>query len=197
MVQYFQNGALARSIATGKVTRVPVGTLATPLLPPTPTPTPTPRPSPTPSPTPHEGSIVPGAPKTTSTPTPKPKVTPTPKPKVTPTPKPTPTPTSFPTAGMFQSFAHKHARWLGSAVSALRTIKGYSLQTFAYGALVTDNHGRVYFLPLGDRLLDEHAFLPLHPGNAYPAGFAPASVLAAIGWLPTPNLSATQGHGQG
>jgi D-alanyl-D-alanine carboxypeptidase len=198
MVQYFQNGALARSIATGKVIRLAIGTLATPLLPPTPTPTPTPRASPTPSPTPHEGTIVPGTPKTT--PTPKPKVTPTPKAKVTPTPKPrvtpTPTPTSFPTAGIFQSFARAHARWLGSAVSAIHTIKGYSIQTFAYGALVTDNHGHVYLLPLGDRLLDEHAFLPVHPGNAYPAGFAPPSVLAAIGWLPAADLSPTQGHGQ-
>ena len=194
IVQYFQNGALAQVAATGKVTRVPIGMLATPLSPPSPTPTPTPHPSPTPTATPHEGSIGPGTPRATVTPTSRPRATPTPTTR--PSPTAVPTPTSFPTAGAFQSFARTHARWLGTAITALRTIKGYSLQMFAYGALVTDGHSHVYFLPLGDRLLDLHAFLPLHPGNAYPAGFAPPSVLTAIGWLPQANPGPVQGRGQ-
>jgi D-alanyl-D-alanine carboxypeptidase len=198
MVQYFENGALSQSLATGKVTRLPVGTMATPLTPPTPTPTPTSRPSPTP--TPHEGSVVPSTPKPSVTPTPKARGTP--KPTTTPTPRPhpsptaAPTPTSFPTAGVFQSFARTHARWLGGAAGALTTIKGYGVQAFDYGALVTDNHGHIYFLPIGDRLLDLHAFLAAHAGNAYPAGFAPAGVLKAIGWLPPADLAPAQGHGQ-
>jgi hypothetical protein len=51
---------------------------------------------------------------------------------------------------------------------------------------------------MGDRLLDLHAFLAVHPGNAYPAGFAPPSVLKAVNWLPAANLTPVQqGHGQG
>jgi hypothetical protein len=42
----------------------------------------------------------------------------------------------------------------------------------------------VLLLPLGDRLLATRGYLPAHPGNTYPPGFAPLSVMQAIGWFP-------------
>jgi D-alanyl-D-alanine carboxypeptidase len=194
MVQYFQNAALALD-ANGKVWREPLGTAPEPT--PTPPP-PTARPSATPSvtPTPGESVIVPigsvtPTPSTTTTPT----VTPTPRPHLTrtPTPLPTPRPTATRTAAAgksaaiaapFAGFQKAHSALLGRAVSTLHWIKGYGVQVFAYGALVTDSRTHaVYLLPLGDHFLGARHFLPAHPGNVYPPGFAPRSLLNTIRWL--------------
>jgi hypothetical protein len=58
------------------------------------------------------------------------------------------------------------------------------VQVFTYGALVYDSKSHaVWQLPLGDHVLSTRSYLPAHPGNVYPGGFAPVSVLKAIGWL--------------
>jgi hypothetical protein len=56
---------------------------------------------------------------------------------------------------------------------------------FSYGALVYQQRTHaIYLLPLGDRLLSARHYLAAHPGNVYPAGFAPIAILRAIGWPP-------------
>jgi D-alanyl-D-alanine carboxypeptidase len=185
-VQYFQNGALALNPKTGRVSRLALG--LTPL--PTRSPTSTPRPTLTPArptATPREGTVV-VSPTVSLTPTPKPHPnTPTPTPRP-PSPTPTPTP-SLPhpqaTAPEFVSFARSHAKFLGPAVGRLHHRNGYDLQVFAYGALLYDPKSHaIYLLPVGDRSLGAHQFLPAYPGNTYPSGFAPSWLLKAIGWAP-------------
>lgn len=191
-VQYFQNGALSLDVASSRVTRLALGLSS--IQPTTPTPTPTvPRRTPTPTPvpvTPVEGSIVVGA----RTPQPAPAATWTPVPRPTPSPRRTPTPTPRPTtaarpvtAAVFAAFQRAHSGLLGAPVSALLTRGRYAFQVFAYGALAYDGRTRVvYLLPIGDRFLSVHSYLPPHAGTAYPALFAPAPVLQAIGWLSAP-----------
>lgn len=165
LVQYFQNGELEQK--DGKVVRVPLGT------------TPLPAPSPTPNPT---ATSRPGA---TGTPISVQKEgkggTPTP----TPVP-PVPTPTTHPrpsVASSLTSYVKTHGA-LGSPSLAAWTVKGYTLQTFQYGALAYDPAAkRVWMLPLGDRMLAALHYLPKHPGTGYPPDFAPASVLHTIGWM--------------
>lgn len=158
-VQYFQGGVLSRD-PSGRVTRLPIGlTPVTATKPPV---------SPTPAATTHKGTIKPR-----STPTP---VHATPKPETTPTPSPSPT-----VAVPLQGFVKAHPR-LGAPATHASRIHGYLTQLFRYGALAS--RGRtVWLLPLGDRLLVDRGYLSAHPGNVYPSGFAPASVLKAIGWL--------------
>ncbi|HEX6508401.1 MAG TPA: D-alanyl-D-alanine carboxypeptidase family protein, partial [Chloroflexota bacterium] len=179
LVQYFQNGALTRN-ASGKLYRLPLG--LTPL--PTVTPTSTPSPSPTPTRVgpPVEGTIG-ATPRTTPTPTAR--TTPTPRP-IGSQPHPTPTPVApISTASIFLGFQRSHTNLLGSPVSPIRTAHGYSMQIFAYGALAYNTSSRaIALLPIGDRLLRARGFLPSHPGNSYPAGFASASMMQALGWLP-------------
>jgi hypothetical protein len=63
---------------------------------------------------------------------------------------------------------------------------GYGVQVFAYGALAYKQGSKsVLLLPIGDRVLAARGYLPAHPGNTYPAGFAPVSVVQAIGWFPS------------
>lgn len=180
-VQYLQNGALAWNPSNHQVTPVALGKLSSPL--PRATPTPLPTPTPRPTATPHEGVIVPqgsGTPTPHRTSTPRPRVTPT----TTPTPTPTPLPPgAFATGNVFQPFQKARGHWLGAAVSAVQSMSHYQLQYFTYGALLADLHAHaVYVLPLGDRWLGARHFLPAHPGNVYPSGFAPAAALKAIGW---------------
>jgi D-alanyl-D-alanine carboxypeptidase len=193
-VQYFQNGALSLS-ATGIVSRLPIGGGVTSL----PTPTPTPRAAATaiPTATSYEGTVQPGK---TSSPnkTPTPVKTPTPNPKPTPTPTARPTPSTTPTttpasaaARALGAFQRQHLALLGVPVTGVRKIHGYSMQIFTYGAIVFDPKSTALsMLPLGDRILSQRNFLPAHPGNIYPGGFASGTVLKAIGWLPS-NLSST------
>jgi len=192
-VQYFQNGALSlgplgpQGGSKPKMSRLPLGMDAISSPPPNATPTPKPAPKPTakatatPVGTPHEGTV-----QLDKTPTPS--KTPTPKPKGTATPHPTPTPTpaSGPVVGsVFTGFQRLHASFLGAPVSKAQRIQGYSVQIFAYGALAYDPKSHaVSLLPIGDRFLAGRHFLPAHPGNAYPSGFASAAVLKTIGWLP-------------
>jgi hypothetical protein len=62
-------------------------------------------------------------------------------------------------------------------------VQGYTIQTFKYGALAWDPSARqVWMLPIGDHLLGALHYLPKHPGNGYPPGFAPARVLKAVGY---------------
>lgn len=123
----------------------------------------------------------------TPTPLPSPRhATPTPPPPgVTEAPTNTPTPSGpAVTASVFAAFQHTHWNELGAAVSDLRHRHGYAMQIFAYGALAYDEKKHaIYLLPLGDRLLGARKYLPPHPGNVYPGGFAPASVLKEIGWF--------------
>lgn len=165
-VQYFENGALARN-AAGHVTRLRLGRTPVPTLRPTVPPTPT-------AGTSTEGVV--GGP---ATPVPSPTALPAP-PSITPTPAGPVTINK-----VFAAFQHQHRSMLGTAVSWGTTVKRYVVQVFAYGALAYDRQThKVWILPVGDRLLAARQFLPSHPGNTYPAGFAPASVLKAIGWLP-------------
>jgi D-alanyl-D-alanine carboxypeptidase len=161
-VQYFQNGALSES-ASGKVTRLPIGL--------------TPVPTPAPVSSPPGGQI----PRRSASPRPKP-LNPT-----SPTPEPTASPTATPVPlqpdKVFSGFLHKHPNMVGSPVSGAIKSNGYRLQTFRYGVLAYDPaHKTVWVLPLEDRILSSLGYLPEHPGNVYPSGFAPASVLKAIGW---------------
>ncbi len=165
LVQYFQNGELEQ--INGKVIRVPLG--ATPL--------PTPSPTPSPTATPHPTST------STSIPVQKEggKGTPTP----TPIP-PAPTPTTRPRPSVASSLTRyvKAHGALGSPSLPAWKVKGYTLQTFQFGALAYDPGARrVWMLPVGDRLLAALHYLPEHPGNGYPPDFAPASVLRTIGWM--------------
>jgi D-alanyl-D-alanine carboxypeptidase len=180
LVQYFQNGALTRD-ASGKIYRLPLGLtpLPTPIIVPTPSPTATA----TPVGPPHEGTVGPTpAIKGTSLPFPPPTSRPIgPRPHATPTPVPT---HSVSTANIFLAFQRSHATLLGSAVAPLISAHGYGVQVFAYGALASKQGSKtVLLLPLGDRMLAARGYLPAHPGNTYPAGFAPLSVVRTIGWL--------------
>lgn len=201
-VQFFQNGALALDSA-GHVTRLPLGLTPLPIPAASPTPTPlplatrgatkraTPRATATPAGKRTLRQVVPRPTSTrlslpflhTATPTPgRPSATPTPKPtrpQLTPTPTPVPSPA---TASFFRAFLQVHHS-LGSPTGAVHYQHGYALQLFTYGALVYDaSHHAVYRLPLGDQMLAAQRFLPPHPGTAYPPGFAPASILKALGW---------------
>jgi D-alanyl-D-alanine carboxypeptidase len=183
LVQYFQNGALTRD-ASGKIYRLPLGLtpLPTPVIVPSPSPTVTK----TPVGPPHEATVGPTV-GTGGTPLPFVSVTPTPHPS-TPGPHATPTPTpshSVSTAGVFLAFQRSHPTLLGSPITPLTKSHGYGVQLFAYGALTYKQGSKtVLLLPLGDRLLAARGYLPAHPGNTYPAGFAPLSVVQTIGWLP-------------
>jgi hypothetical protein len=82
-------------------------------------------------------------------------------------------------------FQHQHINLLGNVSANAYWTHGYLIQVFAYGALVFDSKARkVYLLPVGDRLLAAQGFLPDRPGNVYPAGFAPVTILKAVGWIP-------------
>jgi len=115
----------------------------------------------------------------------------TPAPVPTPVPG-TPTPTQIPNplharaaAKVFSAYYRAHKALLGNAVSVSWITNGYRLQIFMYGALAyAQTSHRIYRLPIGDRLLVAHLFLPAHPGDVYPTGFGPASVLKSTGWLP-------------
>jgi D-alanyl-D-alanine carboxypeptidase len=200
-VQYFQNGALSLDSSTGRIARVALGASVTPPpakpppKPPAATPTRTPGPPP-------EGTLAPhlrraaahviatatptptSKPRATSTPTSTPKPTPR---KPTPTPKPTPRPTTPAgpgTAKVFTGLHGTHARFLGSPTGKPYWVGSYMIQVFDYGALVYDLRSHaVWQLPLGDHVLSARSYLAVHPGNVYPSGFAPASVLKAINWL--------------
>ena len=191
-VQFFQNAALSLDPATGRVSRLALGLTPLPTSP-TPVGTPTaPSHTPTPvPPTPQEATIVArrAADKPMSLPALDVTPTATPRPRATgtkvATPGPTPTtPGPVATDRAFVPFQQAHRGFLGNPVAPSRTIHGYLVQTFAYGALVRDNaRNAVMLLPIGDRLLGARRYLPDHPGNAYPLTFAPGSVLKAIGWL--------------
>lgn len=185
-VQYFQNGEL--EVAGGKVVRVPLGGSSAPAPSPTPRPSPTAHPSATAHPSPTARATATGTPiivgkegNGTPTATPKPRASKTP----TPVP-PVPTPTASahaPVAAPLASFARAH-RALGATTRGAWKVKGYTVQTFQYGALAYDPAAKhVWMLPLGDHLLGTRHYLPRYPGTGYPAGFAPTSILRAIGWL--------------
>lgn len=158
-VQYFQNAALAQS-ASGKVTRLAIGL------------TPVALPSPSPTPGAHRSRVRASPRQGPSGPVPP-----------SPEPSPTVNPTPVTTDRVFSSYLHKHPHLLGSPVSAAMQSHGYRLQTFRYGALAYDTARKtVWLLPVEDRLLASLGYLPAHPGNTYPTGFAPPSVLKAIGW---------------
>jgi hypothetical protein len=99
---------------------------------------------------------------------------------------PVPTPTTHPRpqiASLLTAFVKAHGA-LGSPLVAAWKVKGYTLQTFQYGALAYDPGAkRVWMLPVGDRLLAALRYLPQHPGNGYPPDFAPMSVLHAVAWM--------------
>ena len=179
-VQYFQNGALALD-GDGHIARRALG--LTPL--PTPTPTPSPPPTPTATLKPMEKTIpatVSSSPTPTRTAVPRLTATSTPRPglPMTPTPKLPPS-----VAQVFADFQRSHRSVLGQVATDPVTTRGYLVQVFAYGALAYDQKKRgIYLLPLGDRLLSVRRYLPAHPGNAYPVGFAPVPVMKAIGWPP-------------
>jgi D-alanyl-D-alanine carboxypeptidase len=182
-VQYFQNGALSLDLHTSTVTRLQLGLTPLPLK----TVTPTVTPSPTATRPPAEATVVVAR---TGTPAPTVKPTSRPRPTTTPLPKPiataTPGLTSFRPASFFGSFIHAHPTLLGVPVGAVWHASGYSVQLFAYGALVYNNKTHVVApLPLGDRFLNAKRYLPDHAGNTYPANFAGSWVLKAIGWLPS------------
>jgi D-alanyl-D-alanine carboxypeptidase len=183
LVQYFQNGALIRD-TSGRIYRLPLG--LTPLPIPTVVPTASPTTTPTPVGPAHEATVGP-TPGAKGTPLPFAHPTPTPHPAAsgshaTPTPLPV---RGVSTAGVFLAFQHSHATLLGSPVAPLTSTHGYDVQVFAYGALAYKQGTKtVLLLPLGDRLLAARGYLPAHPGNTYPSGFAPVSAMQAIGWLP-------------
>ncbi|HLJ69463.1 MAG TPA: hypothetical protein VKX16_19080 [Chloroflexota bacterium] len=167
-VQYFQNGALALDSASGRLARLALGAQ---LFAPPPPVTHVPKPTATL----HEGTVVLAG---TRTPTPRPHATPTPTAVATPTAGPQ-------TAKYFAPYQHLHPSRLGAPVTPARWIHGYSVQMFAYAALVYDPRSRTAtLLPIGDYELARRHFLPKHPGTAYPAGFASTAVLDATGWLP-------------
>ena len=194
-VQYFENGALSLDGTTGRVSRLALGLtpLPTPTATPSPSPTPTATATATPTPTRSEGTITPGGRENlpdvaTRTPAPKPHATttPPPPPGVLPNPTPTPTPQPAPsTAKVFAAFQRTHSSLLGRAASRPSWRHGYEVQIFAYGALLYEPKARtIDLLPLGDRTLGARGYLADHPGDAYPAGFAPVPILKAIGWPP-------------
>lgn len=178
-VQFFQNGALSVNLSTHIVSRLPLGLTPLPTahtVPPFATTTPTPRPS--------EGSLhLPplATPSSTSTPIRK---TGSSK-SLTPTPLPTAIPPKQATDKVFLGFQHAHVRSLGLPVAKAYRKHRYAVQIFTYGALVYDPQKHtVSMLPLGDGVLRAKHFLPEHPGNTYPEGFASPSVLKAISWPP-------------
>lgn len=175
-VQYFQNGALALDTTSGKIQRMALGTLVSPPVPSTPPPTPTP------IATPPEGTV------TVASETPGPRATATPQPRRTATPIPTPPPNVAPhVAGPLRAFTQARGHWLGRPMLPAIQTSGYTVQLFTYGALAANARTHaVYLLPVGDRLLAARHWLPDHPGNAYPTGFASTSVVRAIGWLAHP-----------
>lgn len=191
LVQYFQNGALIHD-TSGRIYRLPLGLtpLPTPIV--TPRPSPTPRLSPTATATPtvpaREATVGPTS-GANGTPLPFLRPTPTPRPTV-PGPRATPTPTPFPvhrvtTSNVFLAFQKSHPSLLGSAVGPLVSAHGYGVQVFSYGALAYKQGTKtILLLPLGDRVLAARGYLPTHAGNTYPAGFAPLSLVQAIGWFP-------------
>lgn len=175
-VQYFENGALMVNSKSGVIQRLALG--LTP-LPKTKVPPPTPViPTPVPLPT----FPTPGARgRSTRTPTPHPRSTPTPIPRY-PTPAP---PTLVQVAKVFLRFQKTHYNRLGIPAARAYHRHGYTIQVFAYGALLYDARYRtVWQLPIGDRILGARGFLPDYPGNAYPAGFASTAILKVIGWPP-------------
>lgn len=173
-IQYFQNGALALNPITHVARYYGLGVIPLPSIAP---PSPTPLPTPTLTPTPGEGAGG-GA----RTPTPGPVRTPTPR--IVPTGTPVARPGVSHTDRLFVGFARAHSRTLGAASSQLIWLHHFALQVFTSGALLFDPRTHVvYRLPLGDRVLALHRFLPAHPGTAYPPGFAPVSILRAVGWL--------------
>ncbi|MGH2444177.1 MAG: hypothetical protein ACRDFX_13560, partial [Chloroflexota bacterium] len=186
LVQYFQNGALSQSRATGKVTRVSLGTESVPPTwrsTPTPIRSPTPSPTPRPTSTPFESTVNPGS-HGSATRTGTPTATPA-GPRTTPTPAPGLTQSPAPLAArkIFLPFLRFHHLPLGTALTELHWINHYAVQLFSFGALVADAHWHTYILPVGDRVLFERGFLSAHPGNVYPPQFAPAPALRATGWL--------------
>jgi D-alanyl-D-alanine carboxypeptidase len=195
-VQYFQNGALSYDPLTKRIMRLPLG------LTPLPTPSSTPKPTRTPgvtvtptlTPTPSELTVTldthaSSTPGSAPTPTPKPKPTRTPKPPtIRPAPTSVPTPTHTPghisVALVFAAFQRSHGGLLGNPTANARWVHGYLVQPFSYSAVVFEPRSHsVYVLPIGDRLLAAQGYLPDRPGNVYPDGFAPGSILRAIGWL--------------
>jgi hypothetical protein len=89
------------------------------------------------------------------------------------------------TSNIFLAFQKSHPALLGSAVAPLTNAHGYGVQVFSYGALAYKQGTKtILLLPLGDRVLAARGYLPAHAGNTYPAGFAPLSVVQAIGWFP-------------
>jgi D-alanyl-D-alanine carboxypeptidase (penicillin-binding protein 5/6) len=166
-VQYFQNGALAQS-ASGKVTRLQVGL----------TPLPTISPTPTPIAPASRGTVV-------VEPSPSPSSTPRRTPTATPGPRKTPTPTPIPTVDRaLAGFQRAHYALLGPPAGPSWKVSGFVVQVFRYGGLAYDSRTRAtWLLPVGDRLLRARHYLPQYPGNVYPPGFAPASILKAIHWL--------------
>jgi D-alanyl-D-alanine carboxypeptidase len=183
LVQYFQNGALIHD-TSGRIYRLPLG--LTPLPTPVVTRTPSPTATPTATAPSHEATVGPTS-GVKGTPLPFVRPTPTPRP---PTPGPHATPTPFPpgsvsTSNVFLAFQKSHPALLGSAVAPLVTAHGYGVQVFAYGALAYKQGTKtILLLPLGDRVLAARHYLPTHAGNTYPAGFAPLSVVQAVGWFP-------------
>jgi len=184
--QYFQNGALSLDLSTGRVSRVAIG------LTPLPVATVTPLPTVPPPPLPTATSPLPPAESTIVVPTAS--VTPVAKSKgvrATPTPKPLPLPILTPTtvaslvtANVFVAYQRAHRAILGAVAGQMRYIQGYRVQLFAYGALAYHDKTRTLFLlPIGDRLLVARHFLPKHPGNSYPAGFAPLWLQRTVGWI--------------
>jgi len=187
-MQYFQNGVLSLDPYSGRVSRVAVG--LTPLPVATVTPLPTvpapPLPTATPSSPPSESTIV--VPAGTVTPvarTRKADATPTPQPLSLPTTIPTPTAVApLVTAKVFMAYQHSHRATLGAVAGQMLYIQGYRVQVFTYGALAYhDKTQTLFLLPIGDRLLVARHFLPKHPGNSYPAGFAPLWLQQTIGWI--------------
>lgn len=176
-VQYFENGAL--SWVKGKVTRLKLGLNAvSPLR----VRLSTPAPEPT--------AVATTRPVRTSTPVIR-TPTPTPRARATPTPTPRPLPPGTPAvAADLAMYYHRHSVTLGLPVAAVQKVPGYRVQIFEYGALAYSFHSRqVYILPLGDHVLAAQHYLPAHPGDRYPAGFAPSVLLSALNWVPSPPSS--------
>jgi D-alanyl-D-alanine carboxypeptidase (penicillin-binding protein 5/6) len=184
-IQYFQNGALAQR-GSGPVSRVQIGLTPLPGVRPTPTPTPTPRTTAT---VPARESTIVVRPTATRTAHGTPTVTPVARRTPTPTPvprrSPTPTPTTGPSVDrVFAAFQRAHAALLGPPAAQSWRAAGYVVQLFRYGGLAYDSRARAtWLLPMGDRLLAARHYLPKYPGNVYPKGFAPVSLLKAIHWM--------------
>jgi len=196
-VQYFQNGALAVPDKGGSTRRLAIGLTPVPSAP-RPTPTALPTSTPTNS---TEGTITLPSNSARHPPTSTPTVTPTPHPvQMAPTVVPPLTNSRLSAryaeiAPQFAVFQLSHKGIIGDAVSAVRRVHGYTIQTFAYGALVGDGK-HVWLLPQTDRWLSASGYLPDHPGNVYPSDFAPVPVLRSIQWLPATILALTRSsHG--